>query len=910
MVIPHMPTTDPQLNPQLNPQNPQTNPNPNPNPNPNANLTPTPATTSPQVASNSAVASNYVPPTQIPPTQIPNPQPSPMQATQPAVVSPNMLSPANQYPVPPPIPITQPSSQPINQNGTIPAQYPWANGQIPSSIPSSIPPTNPIATINIPTTTPQSTPLQGSSPQNMPPQGVSTPPRAPVIMNKQGSQIWFGSLLIGCGMIFILIFGLGGFVLYYLVSNPDQLNGIMDIVTAKTLLTLFTSVFFGILFFAGFGMLILNGYRLSTVKEWSKIWYVFWLIIGIFVLGTAIAWWTMAISTIQQIDTNAWANSSALVIPSLINGSRKTPVTPNTLLIAPVGISYEINPSMLQTALWAQIPLASVQSLSLDCGNEQILWPSSSTAIPGYCLYADKGTYQLSLNITYTDPVSRQQKTQSYPAGSIPVVSVVSVSTTSEKPAMNDAKTEIIISRPMRVTFDAQKVVTDLWLTDNIISRDLDGDGTQDAQNNLRPSFQYNESKLYTVTYTLWNSRQIFSFPLRINQSDIPTCSITGSLGDDNEYNFTAILNGASIVAKDYRRDVIDADTNSIIESIKKRTGNLTYQFKPGSYIVKNTFLNEDNKEGFCESEVITVWSSAIDAQTQISYKTPKMNEYKNISNTWDTILSGGNIVVSSLPVYIKLQLTKIIPSNQDVSIKVLYNTKPILETREWLYEFTIEDPKNQSVQLILRDKITGKESIKTINIINQQAKVLGKLIVTPNSAGTDPFEVSLDASTTTLTDKTDEIVTFTRDFGDGEISKNINQGKVTHIYRFDPANESWEYNPTVTIKTKKGISQTIWLDVPIIVKRATRTISIKTDSHPGQVASIGERIQLRLEANGLINGISRDFGDGRDPLECAGRECIDSTVIFEKSWDYTIRGTIKYEDHPPVTTSLKMKIE
>lgn len=68
-------------------------------------------------------------------------------------------------------------------------------------------------------------------------------------------------------MIFILIFGLGGFVLYYLVSNPDQLNGIMDIVTAKTLLTLFTSVFFGILFFAGFGMLILNGYRLSTVKE-------------------------------------------------------------------------------------------------------------------------------------------------------------------------------------------------------------------------------------------------------------------------------------------------------------------------------------------------------------------------------------------------------------------------------------------------------------------------------------------------------------------------------------------------------------------------------------------------------------------------------------------------------------------
>jgi hypothetical protein len=134
-------------------------------------------------------------------------------------------------------------------------------------------------------------------------------------------------------------------------------------------------------------------------------------------------------------------------------------------------------------------------------------------------------------------------------------------------------------------------------LTNNTISRDLDGDGTQDAYNDLKPSFQYNESKLYNVTYTIGNNRQIFSFPLRVNQSDIPTCSISGSVNQDNTYNFAVTLNGPVISAKDYRRDIIDADTNNIIETIKRRTGTLNYQFKPGNYIVKNTFLNEDNKE-------------------------------------------------------------------------------------------------------------------------------------------------------------------------------------------------------------------------------------------------------------------------------------------------------------------------
>jgi hypothetical protein len=54
-----------------------------------------------------------------------------------------------------------------------------------------------------------------------------------------------------------------------------------------------------------------------------------------------------------------------------------------------------------------------------------------------------------------------------------------------------------------------------------------------------------------------------------------------------------------------------------------------------------------------------------------------------------------------------------------------------------------------------------------------------------------DPFTVQLDASTTIVNDPNDEIVYFTRDFGDGEIKKNFSQSIVSHTYRYDNKNEN-----------------------------------------------------------------------------------------------------------------------
>ena len=63
---------------------------------------------------------------------------------------------------------------------------------------------------------------------------------------------------------------------------------------------------------------------------------------------------------------------------------------------------------------------------------------------------------------------------------------------------------------------------------------------------------------------------------------------------------------------------------------------------------------------------------------------------------------------------------------------------------------------------------------------------------------------MKLDASATTLTDKTDEIVYFDRDYGDGEKIKDSSVGQTTHSYVYDESNNSGVYNPRVTIRTKK----------------------------------------------------------------------------------------------------------
>jgi len=58
------------------------------------------------------------------------------------------------------------------------------------------------------------------------------------------------------------------------MQNPQQLASLgVDAATAKTVLQAFASIFFGLVIFSGFAMLIVNLYRIFTVKNKSKVRY-------------------------------------------------------------------------------------------------------------------------------------------------------------------------------------------------------------------------------------------------------------------------------------------------------------------------------------------------------------------------------------------------------------------------------------------------------------------------------------------------------------------------------------------------------------------------------------------------------------------------------------------------------------
>jgi hypothetical protein len=171
---------------------------------------------------------------------------------------------------------------------------------------------------------------------------------------------------------------------------------------------------------------------------------------------------------------------------------------------------------------------------------------------------------------------------------------------------------------------------------------------------------------------------------------------------------------------------------------------------------------------------------------------------------------------------------------------------------------------------------------------------------------------VTLDVSTTTLNDPTDQIVYFTWDFGDGtwNIKKNLSQAVMQHTYRYDSKTENGLFNPKITIKTKKWLTSQIWLDNPIIVKKQVMTLKINIDSHPWQLAKLGDRVYLSLEINGLPKKINWDFGNDKT-LECSTRgECGQTSVTYDQEWDYTIKAKVSYDDKPEIEWTVNIKVK
>jgi len=95
----------------------------------------------------------------------------------------------------------------------------------------------------------------------------------------------------------------------------------------------------------------------------------------------------------------------------------------------------------------------------------------------------------------------------------------------------NDTKTEAIAGTvPAKVSFDARSVFSNFSLPDYSVIWDVNGDGETDKQNTATFTYVYKEAKLYDVNVRFPGlNNYLYTFPVRIEQSDVPVCEILSS---------------------------------------------------------------------------------------------------------------------------------------------------------------------------------------------------------------------------------------------------------------------------------------------------------------------------------------------------------------------------------------------
>ena len=100
-------------------------------------------------------------------------------------------------------------------------------------------------------------------------------------------------------------------------------------------------------------------------------------------------------------------------------------------------------------------------------------------------------------------------------------------------------------------------------------------------------------------------------------------------------------------------------------------------------------------------------------------------------------------------------------------------------------------------------------DATKIIKFTAKKPEIFGIMSITSSEKDPDkrkevsewfePLTVILDVSKTEINIPWDEIIYFTRDFGDGEVKKNQQNGVVVHTYNYDYSKENGIFAPKVT---------------------------------------------------------------------------------------------------------------
>ena len=729
---------------------------------------------------------------------------------------------------------------------------------------------------------------------------------------KQWSKVSTKWFFVWCG-VFLLIFMMLmlGWV-FWVINSPSMLESLgMDIGQVKTLLYLFSSLFFGIITIALLFWLFLSIYRVAT-KRGNKLRYVIWLVAAFVLLIWVVIWWVYAINRISELSSGKVVTDNPVLV-YIETKDGPIFVEEGIKLIAPMSLRFGLNTTIFQRDIQRDIgQSSSVSSIELNCGNEQTLTLSpSGDAFEWDCLYMTKDEYTMTMTVNYVTS-DGQSQSKSYPAGSFSPEAAIEIEPLDDEWTYNDKKDEYIIgTAPVSVRFKSELLFSDLGLSDDNILWDFDADGKVDFTNQASFQTSFDTSRLHKIAFQLpdlpgWGDTR-YQFELRVIESELASCTLDKENTRDSRWKISPRFDEDLQIGQ-YKYTIYDTLNETVIDTPKgDAKWWLSYNFPDGAnYEISMIYLTKDGQKWSCKPIEISQWYAGNKAEFVVYHKHNEDDPYTELdTTTTDAVRDGEKISTELIPSTFQIQVQRTVP-DVSATVEAYFNGRQIFAENR-VYEFDVNQEWSYDLEFVVtNDK--GKSSTQTYPVLTSRNSVEALINVNGESVGEDPFEVELDASVSPLYDEDDEIVFFTRDFWDGELLQKVSQWKIIHTYRFDAENTRGEFYPSVTVFTRKWFEDSYQLPEPIVVKRKQREVEIFLESHPTQQANVGDTVRMSVNTDGLIDSIKRDFGNNK-VVSCEGRECSSTATVYTEPGTYDIKVEVSYEDNIPAVQRMQVRV-
>ena len=774
---------------------------------------------------------------------------------------------------------------------------------------------------------------------------------------KKGSKInlSFKKLAIWCGIVLILIL-IGFFVtLYSLRSNPDSLQWIWVWAwEAKMLLQVFCWLLFWSIVLLMVGVVVSNIYRIITVKNQWKSKYIRGLIWWLIWTWVVWAWMGVVLWLIWGIVTTKWPITTYPIQPYLIGMSErqgwwrvskeydyKNPAYP---LIAPSEFWFQIIWSNVMRDVYNKIWVnVKIQSLTLLCGNKQ--WQTleisnentvnqvenwQDVRFSWTCLYWEKWDYKYTLQIKYKNTLTKEENLVSnISTQELNFDSEIKISLTTTNSSSSNNKTsriypidwEFVLWRaPAKITVDTTQVFRDFNLNFYNVVRYLDDDKVADRENQTIFDYSYKIPQVYYPSVKFPDlSDFLYTFPVRVEQSDRPVCEIyVEKFPWTTKYQIVTDFIDASSAAtiSSYNYTIKNRQENKALDILKDYPQEFTYTFpEKWNYIVILDYETVDWKQWQCESDIIQLEKEKFDVQYTILTKDEDSWKFKEVcSSAWTSYDWCKLINLDLVPSTYQLQIKSITPSSNTMKKVVYLNDKPLLNEND-TYEFTIPDEWTYNLRITTSD-VTKQMDEEETNIKFEAKKpdIVWNITITssdsrkPISEWFEPLTVILDASKTEINVPWDEIIYFTRDFGDWEIKQNQQNWVVAHTYNFDYVKENWIFEPKVTIKTKEWLTDTIY-GPKLNVKKWLINIELSSTSHPSRQAPVWKDVTFFAEFDWLPEKMIWDFGDGSPVTTCPWRTCSEVVHTYKDTWIFSVKLSLEFDAVQEIDWTMDFKV-